>query len=318
MTAGRRVILIAGPTASGKSAVALALAERLGGVVINADSMQVYRDLRVLSARPSAADEARAPHALYGFVDAAEAYSTAKWLEAVGVELDRAAAASRVAIVTGGTGLYFRGLEQGLAPLPAIPDEIRARWRARLEARGPAALHAELERADPPLARRLTPGDGQRLVRAHEVLEATGRSLLAWQVEAEAEAGGLLGGSRVARFVLSLDREALYRRCDQRFDRMIDEGAIAEVDALRKRGLDPRLPAMKALGVPQLMAHLEGGTSLEEASATARMWTRRYAKRQLTWFRSNMISWNEVLAHDLERMLAHIFPILGDMRLTTP
>jgi tRNA dimethylallyltransferase len=316
VTAGRRVILIAGPTASGKSAVAIALAERLGGVVINADSMQVYRDLRVLSARPSAADEARAPHALYGFVDAAEAYSTGKWLEAVATELDKAAAASRVAIVTGGTGLYFRGLEQGLAPMPAIPDDVRRRWRARLEALGPAALHADLERVDPQLARRLTPGDSQRLVRAHEVMEATGRSLLAWQTEAGG--GGVLGDSRVVRFVLTLDREELYRRCDLRFDRMIEAGAIAEVDALRRRRLDPRLPAMKALGVPQLMAHLEGEIDLEEAAATAKMWTRRYAKRQLTWFRGNMIAWNEVQTHDSERILAKIFPILDDRRLTTP
>jgi tRNA dimethylallyltransferase len=312
----RRVILIAGPTASGKSAVAMALAQRLGGVVVNADSMQVYRDLRVLSARPGADDEARAPHALYGFVDAGEAFSTGKWLEAVAAELDRAAAASQVAIVTGGTGLYFRGLEQGLSPMPAIPDEIRARWRARLEAAGPAALHADLARIDPEMARRLTPGDGQRLVRAREVLEATGRSLLDWQREAQGE--GLLGDARVARFVLALDRDALYGRCDLRFDRMIADGAIAEVDALRRRGLDPRLPAMKALGVPQLAGYLEGRSSLEEASAIVKTWTRRYAKRQLTWFRSNMISWNEVYAHDSERMMAQIFPILDDMRLTTP
>jgi tRNA dimethylallyltransferase len=248
-----RVVLIAGPTASGKSALAVALAERLGGVVINTDSMQVYRDLFIITARPGAADLARAPHRLYGQVDAAENYSVGRFVEDAGVALREARAERRVAVFVGGSGLYFKALTRGLAAIPPISPEIRTSIRARLEADGVAALHEELARRDPVSAARLEPADRARIARALEVFEATGRTISDWHRDGLPP---LLGDARIAKMFLTPDRAALYRRIDTRFDTMLAAGALEEVRALAARHLDPLLPAMKAHGVPWLIRHL--------------------------------------------------------------
>ena len=255
-----RAVLIAGPTASGKSALALALAERARGVIVNADSMQVYRDLRIITARPTAEDEARAPHRLYGHVDAAENYSVGRWCQDVKVELDAAWAAGRLPILVGGTGLYFKALTQGLSAVPPTPPEIRAAVRARCDVEGAAALHAELARRDPATAARLRPGDRMRIARALEVLEATGRSLSDWQRDGMP---AILDPDQALKIFLAVDRAELGRRIDARFDAMLAAGALDEVRALDARRLDPMLPAMKAHGVPWLRRHLAGEIGLE-------------------------------------------------------
>jgi tRNA dimethylallyltransferase len=280
-----KAILIAGPTASGKSAAALALAERLGGTVINADSMQVYRELEVLTARPSARDLARAPHRLYGTVPAANAYSVGAWLEAAARAIGEAEHEKRVPILVGGTGLYFKALLEGLAPVPDIPPELRKAWRAQAGTLGPEALYRELEARDPAMAARLQPGDTQRLVRALEVIDATGISLAEWQGSA---APPVLAGEDVVKLVIAPEREPLYAAIDARFDAMLAQGAVEEVGALLAQRLDPGLPAMRAHGVRELGAYLAGTASLAEAAAKAKTETRHYAKRQLTWARRFM------------------------------
>jgi tRNA dimethylallyltransferase len=284
----QRAVLIAGPTASGKSRLALELAEKLGGVVINADSMQVYHDLRVITARPAPDEEARVPHRLYGHVDAAENYSVGRWCADIGGMLAEAAQAGRVPILVGGTGLYFKALTGGLAAVPAIPADVRAAVRARVEAEGPAALHAELTRRDPASAARITPADRPRIGRALEVVEATGRPLSDWHRDG---APAIVDPQHAAKVFLLPDRAALYRRIDDRFDAMVEAGALDEVRALERRGLDPTLPAMKAHGVPWLCRHLRGELALAEAAAAGKRDTRHYSKRQLTWFRHQMPGW---------------------------
>ncbi len=279
------VLCIAGPTASGKSALALDLAEAFDGVVINADSMQLYRELRIVTARPGPEATARAPHRLYGVLPAAEACSAARWRALARAEIAAARDAGRLPIVAGGTGLYFRALTQGLAPVPAIPAAVRAAARARHARLGGAAFHAELARRDPETAERLAPGDSQRLVRAWEVIEATGVSLAEWRRRGEAREG--VAGP-VLTLVLAPPRQALYAACDARFAAMVGRGAVAEVAALVALGLDPGLTAMKAVGVRELGRHLAGELSLDEAVAAAQRATRNYAKRQLTWFRHQM------------------------------
>ena len=310
----KRAVLIAGPTASGKSAVAMAAAREFDGVVINADSMQVYRDLRVLSARPGADEEAAVPHRLYGFVDGACVFSTGRWIEAAAGAIRHVWAGGRLPIVTGGTGLYFRALESGLAPVPEIPQGIRLALRERAASEGADALHIELQRKDPAMAERLEPGDRQRVLRALEVLEATGMSLLDWH--GTQTDGGLLEGVRTVRVLLEVERSELYRRCEARFDSMMASGASDEVQTLVGRGLDPDLPVMKAVGVPQLAAYLRNEIGLDEAASASKTATRQYVKRQLTWFGSNMISWNTVSTHDPESLLAKIFAIIRDNVLT--
>ena len=281
-----RAILIAGPTASGKSALALRLAERLGGAIVNADSMQVYRDLRLLTARPGPADEARAPHRLYGHVDAGEAYSVGRWLGDAGRVLGKAG--ERPPIVVGGTGLYFKALLEGLSAIPPVPEAVRAEVRAMAAAEPAERLHAALAARDPLTAARLEVGDRQRVARALEVLAATGRPLAGFLAAREAP---LLDPAACVRLFLAPDREALKRRIDARFDAMLDLGALEEVQALRRRGLDPALPAMRAHGVPWLMQALDDRMALTEAIARAKADTRRYAKRQLTWFRHQGEGW---------------------------
>jgi tRNA dimethylallyltransferase len=284
-------ILIAGPTASGKSAAALELAERLRGTVVNADSMQVYRELAVLTARPSAADMAATPHRLYGTVSAAEAYSVGRWLEATARVVAEESGTGRVPILVGGTGLYFRALTEGLAPIPDVPPEIREHWRGRAEGLSAERLHRELAARDPAMAARLKPTDPQRIVRALEVIDATGVSLAEWQ---GASAKPVLPREGVVRVVVAPEREPLYAAIDARFESMIGQGALDEVKALIALGLDPGLPAMRAHGVRELGAHLAGQSSLAEAIAKAKTESRRYAKRQMTWARRFMTDWDWV------------------------
>ena len=281
-------ILIAGPTASGKSALALAVAERLGGGVVNADSMQVYRDLRVITARPSPDDEMRAPHRLYGHVDAAINYSTGQWLRDVAAVLRELETQKRIPIFVGGTGLYFKALTKGLAAVPPIPAEIRERVRARVREEGAPALHAELLRFDPQTACRITVNDRSRISRAMEVVLATGRPLSDWHREGLLP---LVDADGAMKVFVTCERKELVRRIDARFAAMLAAGALDEVRALAARKLDPLLPAMKAHGVPWLIRHLDGEISLDEAAAGAVMDTRRYAKRQVTWFRNQMPGW---------------------------
>jgi tRNA dimethylallyltransferase len=278
-------VLIAGPTASGKSGLALALAEELGGVIVNADSMQVYRDLRILTARPSADEEAPVPHRLYGHVDAAESYSVGRWLRDMDPVLTEAARLGRLPIVVGGTGLYFKALTRGLAAVPPIPPAIRAGWRARLAAEGASALHEVLGECDSESAARIRPGDGARIIRALEVVQATGQTLSAWQ---RAGIPALLDSAATVNVFLIPDRAELYRRIDARFDSMIAGGALEEVRALDARKLDPLCPVMKAHGVPWLREVLAGRLTLEAAASEAKRDTRRYAKRQFTWFRHQL------------------------------
>jgi tRNA dimethylallyltransferase len=280
-----KAILIAGPTASGKSALALELAQATGGVVINTDSMQVYRDLRVITARPTIAEEARAPHRLYGHVDAAINFSAGSWVADAALVLAEVRAQNRLPIFTGGSGLYFKALTRGLSAVPPIAVEIRESIRARLERDGVEALHAELAQRDPASAERLKPRDRTRVARALEVVEATGRSLTDWHRDGLPP---LLPPGQFSALYLAADRDALYARIDARFDAMLEAGALDEVERLAARRLDPMLPAMKAHGVPALIRHLKGEISREEAAATGRADTRHYAKRQFTWFRHQL------------------------------
>lgn len=281
----RRIVLIAGPTASGKSAFALKKAEETGGVIVNTDSMQVYDVLRVLTARPDDEDLARAPHRLYGHVGPGEPYSTGRWLDDVQKVLDDPAIAGRPLIFTGGTGLYFRALTRGLSPMPEIPELVRTRWRNRLGEEGPEALHAILAAGDPDAAKAIRPSDGQRIVRALEVLEASGRPLTAWQAEAGRP---LVDEARAERHVILPDRETLHRNIARRLDRMVEEGAMDEVAKLLRLGLDQAMPAMKAIGVREFAAVFGGALSSEEAKKRAVTATRQYAKRQMTWFRNQL------------------------------
>jgi tRNA dimethylallyltransferase len=280
-----KAVLIAGPTASGKSALALELAKMTGGTVINTDSMQVYRDLRVLTARPTPEDEVRAPHQLYGHVDASINFSAGAWVADAATVLAGARAQNRVPIFIGGSGLYFKALTRGLSAVPPIPPDIRESVRARLERDGVEALHAELARRDGISAERLKPRDRTRIARALEVVEATGRSLTDWHREGLPP---ILPPGEFTALFLSPEREALYARIDARFDVMLKAGALEEVAALAARNLDPLLPAMKAHGVPALIRYLAGELTLEEAAAIGRADTRHYAKRQFTWFRHQL------------------------------
>lgn len=281
----RPVIVIAGPTASGKSGLAVAIARAFRGVVINADSMQIYRDLRLLTARPSEAEEALAPHRLYGVLDGAEACSAGRWRAMALAEIDAAHEAGLLPVLCGGTGLYLATLMRGIAPVPAVPASVREDAEALLRRLGNEAFHAALAARDPVMAGRLHPGNTQRLIRAWEVLEATGRSLADWQQEARVDGAAHLD---FQAFTLLPPRDALYAACDGRLRRMVEAGALDEVAALVARGLDPALPVMKALGVRELAAYLAGAADLDAVIDAAQRETRRYAKRQVTWFRHQM------------------------------
>jgi tRNA dimethylallyltransferase len=279
----RRALLIAGPTASGKSAAALTLAKRLGGEIVNADSMQVYTDLRILTARPTPDEEAQTPHRLFGEIDGAVNYSVGRWARAareILTDVDE-----RPVVFVGGTGLYLRALTEGLSDVPPTPEAVRARIRAEAEGRASADLHAELAARDPETAARLNASDRQRILRALEVMAAAERPLASFL---GARAAAPLEGREWVGIYLAPDRAELYRRIDARFDAMLAEGALDEVAGLMKRGLDPTLPAMRAHGVRHLIAHLDGRISLAEAAARSKLDTRHYAKRQFTWARRQM------------------------------
>lgn len=284
-TQPRPVLVIGGPTASGKSGLALAMAKRADGVVINADSMQVYADLRVVTARPSEADEAEAPHTLYGVVPASVRMSAARWRELALAEIERAHAEGRLPIVVGGTGLYLRSLMQGLSDIPDIPAEVRLAAMALQAEIGSPALHERLAAIDPVTAARLHPTDSQRLIRAWEVFQATGRSISDWQAAPPTDVPTHLSFTTL---VVEPPRDRLYAQCDRRFLMMMAQGAVEEVAALMAQGLDPALPACKALGVPEIAAILSGAMTPEAATERAQQLTRNYAKRQLTWFRNQM------------------------------
>jgi tRNA dimethylallyltransferase len=275
-------LLIAGPTASGKSGLASALAGPAAATIINADSMQVYRDLRVLTARPSDDEEKRLPHRLYGHVDAAENYSVGRWLAAATVALAAVRESGRLPLFVGGTGLYFKALTQGLSDIPCVPAEVRARVRAAAAGLPPEALHARLAAADPLTAARLRPSDPQRILRALEVFEATHLPLAHFQGRRSAP---LLDAAQCLCIFLAPERHALNAGIDRRFDAMLAAGALDEVRHLATRHLDPALPAMRAHGVPHLLAHLSGAMALDEAARRGKLDTRHYAKRQFTFFR---------------------------------
>ncbi len=281
------VTLIAGPTASGKSRCALEMAEATGAAIINADSQQLYADLRILSARPSAEDEARASHHLYGVADAAEAWSVGRWTRAVMPLLAELKAMGRPALLVGGTGLYFSAVTRGLAEIPEVPPAAREEAQALYDTEGEAAFRLRLATFDPPAEAAIESGDRQRLTRAYAVARATGRSLSDWR----ASTRPLLAAGAYDQLVIEPERSALYAACDARVDAMIAAGALDEVRALIGRGLEPTLPAMKAVGVRELAAHLAGETTLADATAAMKQATRNYAKRQLTWFRNQCKDW---------------------------
>jgi tRNA dimethylallyltransferase len=278
----KSAVLIAGPTASGKSALAIELARQRGGVIVNADSMQVYQELHIISARPSPEDERQMPHRLYGHVSGADDYSVGRWLSDAKHEIENCWAQSQTPIIVGGTGLYFMALQGGLAEVPPIPEVIREEWRHYS-----GNLHEALQRVDPVGAAKLNPADKQRILRALEVFETTGRTLAQWQMQAKAE--GFLSEINVERLFVNVSREELYARAEHRFDMMMQQGALEEVAALP--AFSPLQPVMKAIGVPELLAHVRGEMSKDEAITLAKTATRQYIKRQLTWWRGQMKDW---------------------------
>ncbi len=308
---GTKAVLIAGPTASGKSALALALAEATGGVVINTDSMQVYRDLRIITARPTPDEEARVPHRLYGYCDAAVNCSAGSWVTDAAAVLAEARAANRLPIFIGGTGLYFKALTRGLSAVPPIPQEVRDSVRARMERDGVEALHAELAGRDPVSGDKLKPRDSARVARALEVIEATGRTLPDWHNEGLPP---LLEPEGIKAVFLAPDRNELYARIDHRFTMMFDGGALDEVAALAARKLDPILPAMKAHGVPAMIRYLAGDITREKAIEIGQTDTRHYAKRQFTWFRHQLGEFEWVTPDATREWLTHALSLSPNAR----
>lgn len=315
-----RALLIAGPTASGKSALALRLAEGLasrgGAAIVNADSMQIYRELPILTARPSAAELARAPHHLYGFRAADEPCSAGEWAVLAAACMQEICAQGRLPILVGGTGLYFRALTEGIAPIPEIDPEIRAAARQEMAEIGSQAFHARLAGVDAEMARRLRPSDPQRLLRAWEVLKSTGISLAEWQ---EKPATPLFSG-QMLHLALMPQRQELYTRCDERLEGMLLAGVMREIAAFEEqaqaRALDPALPLFRAVGLAPLRALLYGRLGPDEALSQAKTATRQYAKRQLTWIRNQMIAWSRTETKDSERLYEEIFALIIKSGLT--
>jgi len=304
-----RIWLIAGPTASGKSALALRLAEQVGGEIVNADALQLYADLRVLSARPPAEEEARAPHHLFGVADAADGWSVGRWLRAATVVLDEIAARGRPAVVVGGTGLYFKALTKGLAEVPPVSGESRAAAERLYDEAGEDAVRAVLRETDPAAERRIGPNDRQRLTRALAVARATGRPLSEWQ----SRTIPTLAPETWRGVVLEPPRPALHARCDARLLAMVEAGGVAEAAALDARGLDLRLPAMKAVGLRELAAHARGETTVTDAVTAAQAATRQYAKRQLTWLRNQTPDWPRIAATDPDEQWRQFLALFGDL-----
>ena len=316
-----QIVLIAGPTASGKSALALKLAREIGGELVNADSMQLYAGLRVLTAGPSPEELAQAPHHLFGAVDAADGWSVGRWRDAAATILADIAARGRAAIVVGGTGLYFKALTHGLADIPPVPETQREISSLLYAAQGEPEFRDALARLDPAAAERIEVGDRQRLIRAHAVAVATGRSLTDWQ----ADTRPTLAEGTWRGMVLEPPRAELYARCDARLGLMVEHGALDEVRDMEARGLAPSLPALKALGYRELAAHLRGETDPATALDAARQETRRYAKRQMTWFRNQTPDWGRVDALDpgaqweqLEGLVGGALAPSGSLRAPPP
>ncbi|NQU55942.1 MAG: tRNA (adenosine(37)-N6)-dimethylallyltransferase MiaA [Rhodospirillales bacterium] len=311
----QRVIIIAGPTASGKSALAIDVAREFSGLIINADSMQVYRELDVLSARPPEGDLDQAPHRLYGVLAADDPCSVGRWLEMALAEIRAAWAAEKLPLVVGGTGLYLKALLEGLAPIPDVPAQFRAQATALHQDLGGEAFHEQLAHLDPEMAARIPAGDTQRLIRAYEVALATGRSLSDWQKDHPA-APPLQAEFCV--IVLSPKREILYEGVNQRFAWMMENGALDEVRALKGLGLDAALPAMKAVGVPELMSYLAGTSDMEAALEDAKRATRQFAKRQMTWLRNQLTADLSISAQYSESLQPEIFSFIRHFMLTPP
>lgn len=306
----RPALLIHGPTASGKTQLAVELAKAMEGEVVNADSMQVYRDLNVLSARPDETEMAGVPHHLFGHVDAATRYSTGAWLEAARASLDDIERRGKLAIVTGGTGLYFLSLIKGLSHIPPVPEDIRAEVRALVQADGVGGLRQRLEAVDPETAARLGAGDRQRFTRAYEVWLATGRPISAFQ---GARTPPVLSQGDWLGIALTPPRPRLYARIDRRFEGMLIEGAMDEARALAARGLDPELPAMKAHGMPWLLKYVAGEISAEQAAENAKRDTRRYAKRQFTWIARQFPLWTRIPSPELADRKKVIFALYREI-----
>ncbi|MBW7837672.1 MAG: tRNA (adenosine(37)-N6)-dimethylallyltransferase MiaA [Sphingomonadales bacterium] len=303
-----KAVFLAGPTAGGKSALALALAERANGVIINADSMQVYRELRIVTARPSAAEEARAPHRLYGYRAASDVSSAATWSADATAALAVAWAAGQLPIVVGGSGLYLRTLLYGIAPIPDVPPTVRQEVRSRMAEEGASALHRQLQELDPETASRLKAGDRQRIARALEVALATGEPLSAWQ--RRPLEGGILPEIDACCLVLAPPRDVLYARCDQRLEQMMAEGGLEEIRAFLAANPPPDVPLRRALAVPEFSRHLAGELGHEEALTLAQTATRQYAKRQMTWFRHQFSDWPSGDEQFLKRLLSEKFPFI--------
>ena len=304
-------ILIAGPTASGKSALAMRLAKHVDGCIINADSMQVYGVLRALTARPDAEEEAQAPHRLYGHIDPSADYSVGQWQSEALQAMETAQQAGQRPIVVGGTGLYFKSLTEGLTDIPDIDPQLRSFWRARLAAEGAAALHAELATVDEDLAARLEKNDGQRISRGLEVFHATGTPLSHWQAVKPVPPV-----SAAHKILLMPARDWLYARCDARFEQMMTQSALDEVRALREMQLAADRPVMKALGVAEIMAFLDEAHDRDTAIAMAQQATRRYAKRQMTWFRNQMTQWQSFSEQEYNQEYDKIFSFISKNSLT--
>lgn len=303
-------ILIHGPTASGKTALAIEVARKLGGEVINADSMQVYRDLQVISARPTEEEMDGVPHHLFGYVDAAARYSTGEWLEAARAVLKKLQRQNKHAVIVGGTGLYLLALTQGLSDIPPVPDDIRAEVKQISDTEGADGLRARLAPHDPDLAERLGTGDKQRLARAYEVWLATGRPLSDFQTERQPP---VLKDGEWVGYALTPPRSALYKKIDRRFEGMLMQGAMAEARALVARDLDPELPAMKAHGMPWIAAFVRGEISAEEAAENAKRDTRRYAKRQFTWIGRQFPFWPRIPSPEIADRLRVIFALYREI-----
>lgn len=315
MNIPRSVLIIAGPTASGKSALAMDIAREFTGTIINADSMQVYRELRILSARPSPDDEAEIPHRLYGMISAADVCSAGHWLRLAVAEIEAAHAASSLPIIVGGSGLYLKALLEGIVDVPDIPQDIRNNVRALHEQWGGERFRAALAKLDPVSAEKIPASDPQRLIRAYEVSMATGRPLSQWQKETP-EAP--LAEWPHATILVSPPRDTLYEAIDRRFDRMLEAGALEEVKALAALGVPADRPAMKALGMPELIAHCEGKIPLNQSVSKAQQASRNYAKRQLTWFRNQLVQNHTHSEQYSESNREEIFSFIRNFLLTPP
>ncbi|MCW9035626.1 MAG: tRNA (adenosine(37)-N6)-dimethylallyltransferase MiaA [Rhodospirillales bacterium] len=308
------VLIVAGPTASGKSSLALDVAIEFNGVVINADSMQVYDILSVITARPSKEDEAKAPHRLYGFLPPAKACSAGFWVEQAITEIKAAWVDGKLPILCGGTGLYLKTIVEGISELPTIPDKYREQATAELKRLGNEGFHQEVAKWDPEIAKRLPPSDSQRLIRAWEVFECTGEPLSVLQKKNKPTPP--LPQAQFTQIVLAPPREDLYQSCGTRFDKMIEAGALEEVEAIAALNLDPVLPAMKALGVPEILGFLRGNTTLDQAREKSKQTTRNYAKRQSTWFRNQVKGAKVVSTQYSESIRPKIFSFIRQNVLT--